>query len=794
MTSPALKPGLWGRVAAMNRDELRARAGQEAGKRVDLLRYRLGLRGWVQRPETAVTAAPKFFFEPAAIPQIVRLVQERLPLEADKIVLEADEICRHSFRLLGYTGIEYGSQIDWHLDAVHGKRAPRKAGYRIDFLDFATVGDHKVIWELNRHQHLVTLAKAWLLSGDPRYVTELAAQWYSWQRSNPYPMGVNWASSLEAGFRSLSWLWVRELLGGCEACPAALRNDLLRGAAVHGRYIERNLSTYFSPNTHLIGEAVALFFIGTLCPHFSAAARWRELGWRIITAESVRQVRPDGVHFEQSLYYHVYALDFFLHARQLAIRNAVEIPDDFEKTLLKMLEVVRALSQAASPEGFGDDDGGRVFNPRRNRSEHMTDPLSIGAGIFARSDFKAAAGLTEEAIWLLGPEGLALYDALTECPPPPGSRSFEDGGLYVMAMAPTEGPAQQMVIDAGPQGTGRCGHGHADALSVRAGINGAGWLIDPGAFCYAAGPERDRFRGTAAHNTMCVDGRDQAVSEGPFAWRDLPSVQVERWQPGITFAYFAGNHTGYKRLPDPVLHRRFVVQVSAAGEALWLVRDVAEGRDTHGLEVFWHFAAERSVKWAGESFEASRPASANHDGRPESAKFTLLGARDLGWTRELTSGDVSPSYGARQEAPLVRFAAQLRLPAECATLLLPGEAQEGASFERAAADSGQKAPSVSAYRYQDASVRREFLFAPTDEAWTFESWSSDARFLFARFDGGRLVHLLLVDGSFAELEGERLVSCPRSVARFEKLYLNGHVQTFSSEDEARPRAEAGVRR
>src|SRR5581483_7163636 len=186
---------------------------------------------------------------------------------------------------------------------------------------FAEIGDHKVIWELNRHQHLVTLAKAWLLTGDVRYAQELISQWYAWKQANPYPLGINWASSLEVAFRSLSWIWVDQLLVNCPQASDQFRSDLLRGLAFHGRYTERYLSTYFSPNTHLLGEAAALFFIGTLYPQISSAGRWKNKGFEIVLQEAERQVRPDGVYFEQTLYYHVYALDLFLHVRLLASRN-----------------------------------------------------------------------------------------------------------------------------------------------------------------------------------------------------------------------------------------------------------------------------------------------------------------------------------------------------------------------------------------------------------------------------------------------------------------------------------------
>jgi hypothetical protein len=112
-----------------------------------------------------------------------------------------------------------------------------------------------------------------------------------------------------------------QMLEGTPAMPQEFLREWLRAQALNGRHIERYLSIYFSPNTHLLGEAVALFFLGTLCPQLSGAARWKARGWEIVLQEARRQVRADGFHFEQSTYYHVYAVDFFLHAAVLASLN-----------------------------------------------------------------------------------------------------------------------------------------------------------------------------------------------------------------------------------------------------------------------------------------------------------------------------------------------------------------------------------------------------------------------------------------------------------------------------------------
>ena len=141
-------------------------------------------------------------------------------------------------------------------------------------------------------------------------------------------------------------------------------------------------------------------FFSELCIPKSECRALEEIRMANCGERGARQVRPDGVYFEQSLYYHVYALDFFLYARLLQARNGFEIPPAYDAVLQRMLDVVAALAQAGPAEGFGDDDGGRLWNPRRNRTEHMTDPLALGAMIYSR-EFPAAQ-LTEEAIWLFG--------------------------------------------------------------------------------------------------------------------------------------------------------------------------------------------------------------------------------------------------------------------------------------------------------------------------------------------------------------------------------------------------------
>jgi Heparinase II/III-like protein/Heparinase II/III N-terminus len=753
--------------------ELATRVRQELDKRLDVSLYRLGLEPHrVGRCEH--TSGGNFFFCATELAERVRLLQKHLGLEVRKILDEANEICRHNFCLLGYTGLRYGPEIDWHLDAVHAKRAPLKPWFKIDFLNFAEVGDHKIIWELNRHQHLVTLAKAALLSGENRYVTELVAQWYAWQGKNPYPIGINWASSLEVAFRSLAWIWIRALLIGCPSVPENFDKDIVRGLAVNGRHIEHYLSTYFSPNTHLLGEGTALFFIAVLCPQIPSAPRWREIGLQTLLDQARRQVRPDGVHFEGSLYYHVYALDFFLHVRLLALRNGIEIPASFDQRLQKMLAVVKALSQNGPPDSFGDDDGGRVFNPRRNRAEHMLDPLALGAPLFQDTDLQGLSTLTEESIWLFGAQATAQFRP----PPPvktsPGSESFPDGGIYISANSGNS--REQMTISAGFEETGRNGHHHADALSIRFSFQGHRWLIDPGTCCYVSvGHERDLFRGTGAHNTLRVDRVDQAQPAGPFAWSEPPSVRTERWVVGETFTLFSGSHTGYLRLHHPVLHRRFILHLY---DRFWMVRDIAEGGGIHELEIFWHFASALTAARVGTSFIASFP------GAERNTRLALVLPDSDEWDSELMPGQVSPAYGMTEPAQVLRCSAKLRLPAEHAVILQPVMNEHCAPGHFVFLNA-QRSRDIAVYQYKENHRTHTMISAGAkNNSWDFSDWASDAAFFYCCADGQRVSHLIACNVTSVQFRGKQLLYHSQALERFEYLAVESQRKICSSCEES----------
>ena len=491
----------------------------------------------------------------------------------------AGMICSHRFPLFGDV-LETGHDIRWRRDLVRNVESGTGYFRFIPYLDPARVGDHKLIWELNRHQHLVLLAKAFRLTGRRDLLDEIPKQLESWRAQNPWLRGINWTSALEVAFRAISWIWIDHLAGAF--LDSGLRIQLLKELYRHGVYIERNLSVYFSPNTHLLGEAVALHALGTIYPEWPQSRRWRELGGRLVREQMNEQVRDDGSHFEQSSYYHVYALDLFLLHAVLDSGAGGE----YRKKLRLMADYLAALT---SEDGvmplLGDDDGGNLFHPYGDRRRFGAATLASCGAFFETDSWPCETNaIALQAAWWMGGRAFAPWHRGVTAQKEHvegGARLFADAGVAVFSRT-----AVHIVADARGFGHAGAGHSHAHALSVVCRKENSDILIDPGTFTYTADPVwRARFRGTAFHNTVRVDARGQADDGGPFRWLNKPETTILNWTTEHEFTHLRAV-CAYRG----IFHERQMVWIP--GIELLAFADTVRGdaKDTqpHLIEQFWH--------------------------------------------------------------------------------------------------------------------------------------------------------------------------------------------------------------
>jgi len=304
-------------------------------------------------------------------------------------------------------------------------------------------------------------------------------------------------------------------------------------------------------------------------------------------------------------------------------------------------------------------------------------------------------------------------------------------------------------------GAGRAGHGHADALSLTLSMDERNWLVDSGTFSYSSCKERDKFRGTAAHNTLRVDGMDQAETNGPFAWTRLPQVHARRWMSGETFAFFHGTHNGYDRLPDPVLHHRFVFH---SLDGIYFVRDVLEGKQEHSLECNWHFAPDLKICEVEGNWIAS-PAAASGRDRP-----ALALAIAQGWNCRSTEAMVSSAYGEQENAPLLTTCKRGRLPLELATIIRPVSLPFNETTKLTMQSPDR---SVCTFRFDETQHSHCIFFSDDGGEWSAGPWSSDAEFVYVCARDGSTVHIVFCHGSFLRLGGNPVVQHCRTVEKFE---------------------------
>jgi len=650
--------------------------------------------------------SPKFFASFADPQATINELRRRWPDAETEIVERADRIVAGNFDLLGFRNLSFGNPIDWHLEPIAGKRAPLVHWSRLNYLNADLFGDKKITWELNRHQYFITLGQAYWLTGDERYAKTFVEHVNSWMDQNPPKLGVNWASSLEVAFRSIAWIWALHFFKGSDALTPETFSKLCKFLYLNARHLETFLSTYFSPNTHLTGEALGLFYIGALMPEFKESARWRNNGLEILLAQLPRHVQADGVYFEQSSYYHRYTTDFYLHLRVLLSNAEAPIPPLLDEKLRLLLDHLMYITR---PDGttplFGDDDGGRLLGFFERPANDFRATLALGAALFERADYKFVAGdAVEEVLWLLGPAkkeqvrkrglpplveskpqrgqaplpDLFSFDRILATEPEKQSVAFPAGGYYVMRDGWTP-DSNYLLFDCGPHGADNCGHAHADALSFELAINGRTLLIDPGTYTYTGSKQmRDWFRSSAAHNTLTVDNESSSVSDGPFSWKTIAHSECSSWITEESFDYVVGSHDGFTRLSEPVKHTRSILFIK---NGYWVIRDLVQTAGEHQLQARLHFHPRLAPRLGEDN---TVRVLCDKDDTPVLQISAF--ATNIEWTTE--NGWISECYGEKKEASVLSINVLAKGSEELVVFLLPDgaavreiEAQNGRAFE-----------------------------------------------------------------------------------------------------------------
>jgi hypothetical protein len=320
-----------------------------------------------------------------------------------------------------------------------------------------------------------------------------------------------------------------------EEWDAALRRRMVESLWRQAHYLRRSVEHDIGGN-HVLKNATALAFAGTCFP--SSALLDRAL--RLLDRELPRQILDDGAHEERSTSYHREVLHDLRQVAELLRR----CERDVTATLRDAIDRAESWAQAIT----GPD---------------LRLPLL--------NDAWEGPPLTRRAV-----------EDLTVLP---------DSGHVVIRHG-----SDQVVFDCGPLAPRHLPpHAHADALSVVAWFEGEQLLVDRGAFAYS-GPRRERFRSTAAHNTVEVERQSQCVFWGDFRASRLPAVKLSAVQRVEGAVLVSASHDGYRHLPGRPIHQRVLVWLP--GEGL-LILDRIDSHCAHAVRSFLHLAPSAAlVDWS----------------------------------------------------------------------------------------------------------------------------------------------------------------------------------------------------
>jgi len=382
-----------------------------------------------------------------------------------------------------------------------------------------------------------------------------------------------------------------------------------------------------------------------------------------------KQIYDDGVDFEASICYHRLVLELFFFSAVYIIKNASDFKrtdyiqsgkkifgEEFIDRLYKMFNfVLYTLKPDGKMPQIGDNDNGRFFIFSKREILDMRYLLTFGAIFFKKPKFKIKEfGFCKEALWIFGEEGYKVWKNLDENSYKNiDSRSFDDSGIYIMRKN-----KQYLLASCGPNGqNGNGGHAHNDKLSFVLCVNGVDVLVDPGTYVYTPLPEkRNQFRSTYFHNTVAVDNKEQNRfrKNNLFSLENDAKTEIINWKTTNEYDLLEAKHLGYRRLINPIIHKRQIVFNKL--DSFWLVRDIIKGEGKHKFELHFNLDSRLESKIDKDSMEVIIPIGKK--------KLRIIPVYKEEMDFSIKKGWVSKEYGKKDESIVLRYSKDKDTPVE----------------------------------------------------------------------------------------------------------------------------------
>jgi asparagine synthase (glutamine-hydrolysing) len=485
---------------------------------------------------------------------------------------EAERILAGKLRYFSHSYYQVGFPPDWHKDPASGIKLEAKKHWS-ELSDDVDV-DIKYIWEASRFGMVYPLVRAYAFTRDERYASAFWELIQSWTKSNPPNTGPNWMDGQEAALRLLAWMFgYYQFSNSPSATPQRIAQFTVLVAAQAER-IYKNIAYAISTHSnHTISEAFGLWLVGLLFPELKDAEKYLALGRKLLEQEVATQIFPDGTYSMYSLNYHRFILHIYLCVLRLAELNESPVSHLISDRVAASVDY---LSQLIDPESgkmpvYGSNDGALVLPLNNCDFTDYRPLLQLGAYLTKKQFLFERGPWDEDLFWLCG--GYPLSQRERAGVRERSQSSFPYGGTYLLRGANSKAILRCTDHRSRPS--------HADQLHLDLWIRGHNIACDAGTYLYSGqGIWRNGLAHTSVHNTVTVDRLDQMKMLTRFTWTNWSHGKVLKHDDQI----WQGEHDGYKRLDDPVAHKRTVLSLA---EDRWLVVDHLNAQNQHHYALQW---------------------------------------------------------------------------------------------------------------------------------------------------------------------------------------------------------------
>jgi hypothetical protein len=608
---------------------------------------------------------PRFFF--AGAQTLGTSIRKAIGPEGEESVLaEAERIPQGNLPFFGQLSFACGFPPRWFRNPVTGQTVSQQQPWTQMRFASPIYGDLKFILEPSRFLFVYPLVRAYALTGDERFPQAFWSSIEDWARHSPPMAGPLWICGQECSLRILAWSFALHAFVNSPSTTNERVALLVSMIAAHAWRTAQTLGYARSQRSnHLISEAVGLWTAGTLYPELREAQVWQNLGAHLLHEAVLDQITPEGVSQQHSFNYQRMILHLLLWSLRLSEIHRAPLHEDIRRRTQAAFDFMRAWVDPVSglAPRYGADDGSLILPLALGEYRDFRPLLQLGAAVLDRPALNL--GPWDEAALWLGVKPTAIEKTAPFSPPSAETGYFRlgdhDSWALIRAGHYTRRPFQ------------------ADQLHVDLWWQGINLARDAGTFLYnGAPPWNNGLAGTAVHNTVTIDGRDQMRRAGRFLWVDWAQasgrVHSVSGQPFPD--RFEGEHDGYKSLG--VKHRRTVQSLAGPG---WVIVDDIEGTGVHDVRLHW-LMADLPYEVSDSPFQVvfalgkSRVRCSILASSPGNAAIIRAGVRINGDSANADTpllGWESPTYGDLRSAISLIYETRSQLPVRFVAAILTDE-------------------------------------------------------------------------------------------------------------------------